>query len=295
MTGVVCVADVGARLGECPLWSPTEQVLYWVDIEGHKVHRHDPSNGTDEFRDIGGRPGCLALGADPGRLLVATEHELVWLDWATGRTTPFVTLEDPALGNRMNDGRCDPAGRLVVGTMWPDTSAGRTTGSLYQVESDGSFSTILRDVGVPNGIAFDPGRNRTYFADSPTETVWVWDHDVDTGHRHNRRVFLDYSTLPGKPDGACVDADGCYWSASVHGSAVIRVTPDGAVDRRIELPVERPSMPAFGGPDLATLYITSIGGDAAPPSAGSTGITPGSLLAVDPGVRGLPEPRFAGD
>ena len=293
MTDVECVADVGALLGECPLWSPTEQVLYWIDIDGHAVHRHDPSTGTGEVRDIGRRPGCLALGSDPGRLLVAAEHELVWLDWATGQTTPFAALEDPALGNRLNDGRCDPSGRLVVGTMWPDTSAGRTTGSLYQVEGDGSFTTIRRNVGVPNGIAFDAARRRTYFADSPTETVWVWDYDVDTGERRNPRVFLDYSALPGKPDGACVDADGCYWSASVHGWSVIRVTPDGAVDRRIELPVERPSMPAFGGTDLSTLYVTSIGGATSSSGPGG-GVTPGSLLALDPGVRGIAEPRFAG-
>ena len=291
MTGIECVADVGARLGECPLWSPTEQVLYWVDIHGNTVHRHDPSSGTDESRDIGQRPGCLALTAEPGRLLVATENELVWLEWSTGETTPFVTLEDPSTGNRLNDGRCDPAGRLVVGTMWPETGDGRRTGNLYRVEGDGSSTTLRTGIGVPNGIAFDPERGRTYFADSFSATVWVWDYDADTGARHDQRVFLDYSTLPGAPDGACLDADGCYWSASVHGWAVIRVTPDGDVDRRIELPLEKPSMPAFGGPDLSTLYVTTIGDDSEP---GRDGFVPGSLLAVDPGVHGVPEPHFAG-
>ena len=293
MTDVYAVADA-AELGECPLWSPLEQCLYWIDIDGRAVHRLDPSTGIDEQRDTPGRPGSLALGKEAGRLLLAAENELVWFDWATGQITPFIELEDPSTGNRLNDGRCDPAGRFVVGTMWPDTSERRASGSLYCVEGDGSATVLRTEVIVPNGIAFDPERERTFFADSPRQTVWVWDYDVETGARTNGRVFLDYTDLPGSPDGACVDADGCYWSASVHGWSVIRVTPDGRVDRRIDLPVEKPTMPAFGGPDLSTLYITSIGSRADdPPAAGRNGFVPGSLLAIDAGVQGVAEPIFA--
>ncbi len=294
MTDVDAVADA-AQLGECPLWSPLEQCLYWVDIDGHAVHRLDPSTGIDEQRETRGRPGSLALTSEAGRLLLATEHELVWFEWGTGAVTPFVELEDPSTGNRLNDGRCDPAGRFVVGTMWPDTRARRSSGSLYCVEGDGAATVLRTDVIVPNGIAFDPERERTYFADSPRQTVWVWDYDVETGERSNARVFLDYTDLPGSPDGACIDADGCYWSASVHGSAVIRVTPDGRVDRRIELPVVKPSMPAFGGADLSTLYVTSIGSEPGEPSVpGRDGFDQGSLLAIDAGVQGVAEPIFAG-
>lgn len=271
------VTGGGILLGECPVWSTQEHVLYWVDIDGHAVHRFDPSTGIDEARPIGARPGACALTAEPGRLLVATEHRLVWLDWASGAVDPWVELEAPSTGNRANDGRIDPAGHLVVGTMWPDTSADRATGSLYRVGPDGVVHTLDTDLGVPNGLAFDTDRRRVYFADTPTRTVMVAEYDPDTGERHDIRPFLDYHPLPGKPDGACVDADGCYWSASVRGGAVIRVTPDGTLDRRIELPVENPTMPAFGGPDLATLYVTSIGDD---------------LLALDVGVEGRPEPSF---
>ena len=155
---------------------------------------------------------------------------------------------------------------------------------------------LLTDLGVPNGLAFDADRGRMYFTDTPTQTVLVADYDADTGARTNVRPFLDYNPLPGKPDGACLDADGCYWSASIYAWSVIRVTPEGVIDRRVELPVEKPTMPAFGGPDLATLYVTSIGAAGSKPSAeGRDGFTPGDLMAVDVGVRGRPEPVFSSD
>ena len=283
----------GIELGECPLWSELEQVLYWIDIDGHAVHRYDPSTGTDEARPIGARPGCCALTDEVGRLLVATEHQLIWLDWGTGETEPWLALEDPSSGNRCNDGRVDPLGRLVVGTMWPDTREGKSSGSLYRIDGDGTVETLTTNLGVPNGLAFDADRNLMYFADTPTLTVLVADYDPDTGERHNVRPFLDYNQLPGKPDGACLDADGCYWSASIYAWSVIRVTPDGRIDRRVELPVEKPTMPAFGGADLSTLYVTSIGsGESRTSADGATHFMPGDLLAVDLGIQGRPEPSF---
>ena len=294
MTGwpaIEVAVDTGAALGECPVWSPAEQVLYWVDIDGRRVHRHDPVTGLDEHRDVEGRPGSIALTADPGRLLVAVEHEVVELDWPSRTVTPFAVLEDPARGNRANDGGVDPAGRFVVGTMWPDTGAGRTTGGLYRVTGDGRVETLERDLGVPNGLAFDADRGRMYTADTPTRTVLVADYDPDTGHRGTPRVFFDYGDLPGKPDGACLDADGCYWSACVRGGALIRIDPDGRLDRRIELPVGAPTMPAFGGPDLTRLYVTSI--DDRDRNPATAGVTPGSVLVLEPGVSGRPEPVFA--
>jgi sugar lactone lactonase YvrE len=283
----------GILLGECPLWSELDRALYWIDIDGHAVHRLDPTTGIDDARPIGARPGSLALTQTPGQLLVATEHRLVWLDWNTGEIEPWFDLEDPSTGNRCNDGRVDPSGRMVVGTMWPDTGANKSTGSLYRIDPDGSTTTLLRDIGVPNGLAFDAERGLMYFADTPTQTVLVADYDLDTGERRNVRPFLDYGPLPGKPDGACLDADGCYWSASVHGWSVIRVTPAGEIDRRIELPIEKPSMPAFGGSDLSTLYVTTIGAAGSKPSAEALdGFTAGDLLAIDAVGQGRPEPLF---
>ena len=132
-----------------------------------------------------------------------------------------------------------------------------------------------------------------YWADTRRCMVWAFDYDVSTGRRSHQRPFLDFDLLPGLPDGACVDADGCYWVACVYGWAVLRATPDGVVDRIIELPVEKPSMPAFGGVGLDTLYVTSISSGGSAPAAPDQPLA-GALLAIDVGVIGLTEPRFAG-
>jgi sugar lactone lactonase YvrE len=288
---VECVVPAGALLGECPLWSDLEDRLYWIDIEGEAIHRYDPASGIDERRPVPGRPGSIALTATPGRLLLAIRHELAFFEWERGTLERWIPLEPEGTGNRLNDGRCDPAGRFWVGSMFDPASARRSTGMLHRIEPDGDVTTVRSGIGVSNGLAFSPDGSTMYFADTHRETVWAYDYDAATGEAVNERVFLDFGDLPGRPDGACVDRDGCYWIACVYGWAVIRVTPDGAVDRRIDLPVEKPTMPAFGGPEFATLYITSIGAGGSGPSAPGQPDA-GGLLAVETGVRGLPEPRF---
>lgn len=281
-------------LGECPLWSGAEQVLYWLDIDGQLIHRFDPANNLDETRSMPARPGSIALTAEPGQLLMAIEHRLCWFEWNTGELTPFVALGEES-PDRLNDGRTDPVGRFVVGSLQADPSQ-RPHQLVHQVSSVGETNTLFGDFMVSNGIAFDATRNRMYFADTPTETVMVYDYDAATGTCENGRLFIDYADIPGKPDGACVDSEGCYWSASVYGWAVTRFTPDGEVERRIELPLEKPSMPAFGGPNLDTLYLTTIGSGGAVPSApGKDGFVPGSLLAIElDDCSGVLDPVFAG-
>jgi sugar lactone lactonase YvrE len=290
---VECAVPAGALLGECPLWSELEMRLYWVDIEGQSIHRYDPATGVDEQRSVSGRPGSIALTAEAGRLLVAIENGLAFFDWEGGSCSRWITLEPEGTENRLNDGRCDPAGRFWVGSMFDPAAARRFTGMLYRVEPDGAAATVRSGIGVPNGLAFSPDGSTMYFADTHRETVWAYDYDVATGEAVNERVFLDFGGLPGRPDGACVDQDGCYWIACVYGWAVIRVTPAGAIDRRIDLPVEKPTMPAFGGPAMATLFVTSIGDGGSRPSARRQRDA-GGLFAIETGTRGLVEPRFGG-
>jgi len=282
---VDCVLDAGAALGECPTWSGEEAVLYWVDIEGMAVNRFDPATGTNVTRTVPGKVGAIAIRGE-GELLAAVGTELGMLDFATGDYEPWKQVEPGDTGNRLNDGRCDPAGRFWVGSMYDPTSARIRSGHLHRADPSGDQLTLLDDVGVANGLAFSPDGTTMYFADTFDRTVWAFDYDVATGTPSNRRIFLEMGDLPGKPDGACVDEEGGYWLACVRGGAVIRVLPSGEVERRIELPVSAPTMPAFGGPDLDVLYITSIGAEDEPLS--------GSLLAIHPGVRGLPEPWFGG-
>jgi len=221
------------------------------------------------------------------------EGGLGFLDWDDGTWTDWVRLEAEGRGNRLNDGRTDPAGRFWVGTMFDPAADNQATGSLYRVQPDGTTSVMRTGIGVPNGLAFSPNGRTMYWADTHRDTVWAYDYDAATGEASNERVFLDFATLPGRPDGACVDAEGGYWIACVYGSAVLRVTPDGVVDRQIAVPTLKPTMPAFGGPTLSTLFVTSIGGggshaaDADDPEAGG-------LFAIDLDVRGLADPMFAG-
>lgn len=292
-SAVRCVLPAEAKLGECPVWDDRLGRLLWVDIDGKRVHRFDPSTGIDDDLALPGRPGSIAMTADPARMLVAMEYELLWLDWDGAAITPWLQLEEPREGVRLNDGRCDPAGRFWVGSMNVRTAERRFEGMLHRIEPDGTATTLRSQIGVTNGLAFAPDGRTMYFADTLHETVWAYDYDPDSGAPSNERVFVDFSELPGRPDGGCVDETGCYWIACIYGWAVARITPQGAVDRIIELPVELPTMPAFGGPGLETLFVTSIG-----PRDGRTlnpgQQDPGGLFAVEPGVRGIPEPVFGG-
>ncbi len=281
----------GARLGECPLWDPRRAVLHWVDINGRAVHTFDPAAGDDRQVDLDTRPGSIALTDRPEMLLVAAEHALWMLDVEHGTIEPWIDLEPAGTANRLNDGRLDPAGRFWVGSMHADVAGRHRTGSLHRVEPDGTHEAVRSNVGVSNTLAFSPDGSRMYWSDTFDDLVWVHDFDARTGRATAPRPFVDFTSLPGHPDGACVDEDGALWVAAVHGGAVIRVAPDGQVDRILPVPVSAPTMPAFGGSDLATMYLTSIG-SAESASAQGTKDIDGALLALDAGVAGLPEPVF---
>jgi sugar lactone lactonase YvrE len=220
------------------------------------------------------------------------EHQVGWYDWATASWNAWQDLEPPRTGNRLNDGRCDPAGRFWVGSMFERTAVERFTGLLHRLDASGTSSIVRSGLGVSNGLAFSPDGTVMYHADTFRKTVWMFDYDPSSGKRSNERVFTDYLGLPGRPDGACVDADGCYWTACVGGGAVARISPNGDVDRVVELPVAYPTMPAFGGPGLSTLFITSLRRNARTPGDSEHD---GHLFALDVGVSGIPEPRFQGE
>jgi sugar lactone lactonase YvrE len=190
-------------------------------------------------------------------------------------------------GMRFNDGRCDRQGRWRAGTMLMDMGANRAVGRVYALTGS-ALEQLAGDMLVPNGMAFSPDGRTMYLSDSHPlqQKVWAFDYDTATGLPSRRRLFADMTTLPGRPDGAAVDADGCYWVCGNDAGLIHRFTPDGRLDRSLPVPVKKPAMCAFGGAGLDTLYVTSIrpGGDLADqPLAGG-------VFALHPGVRGLPEP-----
>jgi sugar lactone lactonase YvrE len=230
-----------------------------------------------------------------GGVLMALERGLYGFDPASGALEHLHDPEPDKPDNRCNDGTTDPRGRLMIGTMRKQELGMRREGTLYRFDPDHSCRVIERDIWVPNGLAFSPDGRTMYFSDSYVEvrTIWAYDYDLDTGTPSNKRVFVDTHGMPGRPDGGAMDADGCYWMSGVSGWQLVRFTPAGKVDRIIDMPVERPSKIAFGGPRLDTMYVTSI----------RAGLTPGSeprqpnagcLFAIAAGVTGIEVAPFAG-
>lgn len=290
------IVDARCGTGESPVWSVAEQALYWVDIPGRALHRWSSTEdhttwATQEM------PACIALRADaPGQWIAGMESGTfsLWLqEGGAAEATRLSSVEHAMPGMRFNDGRCDRQGRFWAGTMLLDMAAGKHVGRVYRQDSASTAPSLqLDDFIVPNGMAFSPDGRTMYISDShpSVQTVWAFDYDIDTGTPSKRRVFLDMNPLPGRPDGAAMDVDGCYWICGNDAGLVHRITPDGRVDRSLAVPVKKPAMCAFGGANLDTLFVTSIrpGGDLSDqPLAGGT-------FALRPGVQGIEEPMFAG-
>lgn len=286
---VECVLRADALLGEGPVWSVREQVLYWVDIRAPALHRLDPATGLDQAWPMPEAIGCLALAADGG-MLVALASGLARFDPAIGALERVAPIEADIPTSRLNDGRCDRQGRFWVGSM--DRSAPDRRGALYRYDPDGSLHRMLDAIEVPNSLSFSPDGGTMYFADSPTLCVQAFALDRATGALGDSRLFAACEP-PGVPDGAAIDADGCLWVAHFDGARLTRFSPEGRIDRIIEMPVDRPTACCFGGADLATLFVTSARINLDAPALARTPLA-GSVFALRPGVAGLPEPLFAG-
>ena len=293
MNDVELLVDSGTLLGECPVWDVKENVLYWIDIDGHKINCYDPSSCNNETRKLPFKAGSLAIRKQGG-LLLAMSNGFYNYDFKNEILESRECDPEPERkDNRLNDGRCDPGGRFWVGSMNDlRRIKGQYEGNLYCYHPDGECVSQNLPVGVANGLAFSTDERYMFFADTMRETVWRFDYDKDQGEIWNQQVFLNLKNLSGKPDGACVDADGCYWLAHIYGGKVARYTPKGKLDREIQLPFAKPSMCAFGGSKLDTLYITSIS-NKDDKSNGENKYS-GGLFAVNPGVSGIPEPNFLG-
>jgi len=287
------LVDARNATGECPVWHVAEQALYWVDIPAQRLHRWSPGGALDSWS----APEMLACIAvrESGGWLAGLESGLFALQTqATGQLTGarLVTLDHAQPAMRCNDGRCDRQGRFLVGTMVQDMAQGAAAGRLYSHTAGEGARLLLDDLIVPNGLALSPDSRTLYLSDShpSRQLIWAFDYDPETGTPSNRRLFVDMNAHPGRPDGAAVDVDGCYWICGNDAGLIHRFTPDGRLDRSLAVPVKKPAMCAFGGRNLDTLFVTSIrpGGDL------SDQPLAGGLFALDPGVQGLPEPAFAG-
>ena len=293
MLEIECAVPSQSRLGEGAVWDVQDQALWWVDIKAGLIHCYTPHDGTNAAFDFGQPVGCLAR-RDSGGLIVAAESGFYLFDPETGAREALVDPEVHLIGNRFNDGGTDPSGRFWAGTMRDDGSPPERRGRFYRYNDDRTATPFFGPFFTTNGLTFSPDGRIMYVADTNRDvrTIWAYDYDLDTGTPSGGRVFFDSREVAGRPDGATVDADGCYWMAGVGGWQIVRITPRGKVDRIIDMPVEKPTKTMFGGPNLDILYVTSIGDgvgeDDRQPRAGS-------LFAITGlGVTGLPQTRYAG-
>ncbi len=283
------IGDAIDILGEGPVWCPQTQALWWVDIKAPAVRRWDSATDAVRSWTMPEDAGSLALRVGGG-VLVALKSGFCFLDPDTGSVTPAAPPHGEEAMMRFNDGRCDRQGRFWAGTM--DDVDCSFRGRLYRLDPSGDVRAVLEGIAIPNGLCWSPDGRTMYFTDSPTRTILAFAYDPTTGMPGERRVFATIDE-PGIPDGAITDAEGYLWSAEFGNGRITRYAPDGRVDRRLVVPVSQPTCCAFGGADLTTLFVTcarvGLSEDvlARQPLAGA-------VLAYESGVRGLPEPRYAG-
>ena len=292
---IVCVTSDPCDLGKSLYWDVPARRLRWIDAWKAEVHDFDPLTGDTQVVDyasaLDGRPIGSVAGHAGGGLVAGVRGGFYRLDPARATAALIAAVEhDRPAGNRLNDGKCDRAGRFWCASVNIDHQS--ATGALWCLEQ-GRAPVMAQDgLIVGNGIAWSPDDRSMYLADTMAGTVWRYDFDLATGAIENRQVFISTAHIRGAVDGATVDADGCYWAALFRGSAVAQFDPEGKLMRHVRLPVANPTICAFGGPDLDVLYVASASRflDAARLKAQPLA---GRVFAIHGlGCRGLAEPRF---
>jgi sugar lactone lactonase YvrE len=286
-TPFTCVCDAKASLGECPVWSVNEQILYWIDIHAPALHRFDPASGDDIAMPMPESIGCFALRARGGFVIALRGG--IWLADPSGALVRKIAAApyDPA-HHRFNDGRCDRQGRFFAGSMNEKRDA--STAALYRLDGDGSLIEVLADMTISNGLAWSPDSRTMYHADTQTHAIRAYDYDAGNGTPRNPRVFAAWSGETDRPDGGAVDSEGDYWTAFFRGGKVLKLSPRGQVLAEYATPAMCPTMCAFGGPDLATLYVTTARNMRDPDELARLPQS-GGVFAMRVEVPGLPEPR----
>jgi sugar lactone lactonase len=247
--------DSRCELGEGPFWHPLLDRLFWFDILNQTLLSADENGHLVDrfaFKDVVSAAGVI----DRDHLVIAQAGMLLRFQLSTDMSVPLIPIEADKPGNRTNDGRVNGAGGLWIGTMSRHGGQHPGAGAVYQYR-EGTLTTVLENITIPNSICFSPDGRTAYFADTMTDTIRKVPLDPATGLPDGEWTDFASTAGRGSPDGAVVDSEGYLWSARWGGSCVVRHAPDGSIDRIVELPVSRVTCPAFGGKDLRTLFVTS--------------------------------------
>lgn len=249
------VIDAKAALGEGPCWDDVNKVLYWVDIHGQNLHRYDPATDDNTTYHIGLYIGA-AVPSQSGGVVLALQHGFYKFYPESEELKAIVDPESHLPNNRFNDGKCDKAGRFWAGTMHVDGKDKQ--GALYCLDTDYEVRTMIKDVGISNGLAWSLDHRTMYYIDTPTRQVSAFDYDEETGTIANRRAVIHFDDDRGSPDGMCIDEEGMLWIAEWGGYQVGRWNPDtGELLEVIPIPAAQVTSCAFGGENLDHLYITT--------------------------------------
>ena len=290
--GVRCVIDAKNTVGESPVWSAAEQSLYWADILAPAVYRWHPVSGERREWPLLHAVGSIGL-REAGGLVLALRSGFHLFDLDSGALTPVGHPEPHMTTNRLNDGKVSPDGAFWAGTM-DDRPEKEAVGALYRLGSDRRITRMADGVKVSNGLAWSPDGATLYHSDSRGGAIWQYAHDMATGAIGPRRPFVSMRPEWGRPDGGAVDAEGCYWGCGIGAGRVNRFSPAGELIEWIELPVTHPTMPCFGGPDLKTLYVTSLRENFTPEQIDATPLAGGVFEIGGLGVAGTPVAAYRG-
>ncbi len=282
---VKSILDTQCQLGEGAIWNSKTGELYFIDIEGKKLFTFKESTKKLSIFDVGERIGTVVPTHDPNKVIIPLQNGIFEFDLKSKEKTLLSNPEEKRTKNRMNDGKCDPIGRLWVGSMHLDQTEGDA--SLYKIERDGTFETMIKKVTISNGIAWSLDESKMYYIDTPTGQVQAFDYDRTSGKIINGKPIITIPKTMGYPDGMTIDSEGMLWVALWNGNAVTRWNPNtGELISKIEVPAHNVSSCAFGGENLETLYITSARLDMTDEELKKWPQS-GNVFKVKPGVAGV--------
>jgi sugar lactone lactonase YvrE len=301
---IECVLECGNHLGEGPVWDVEEGRLYWVDGTARRVgkpslFRYDPRDGKVETWSLDRDVGAMALRSGRDRAVLALDDGFYTFDFSTGALDLIALVDAEQPRTRLNDGKCDRRGRFFAGGM--DDKEELKVCGLWRLDPDLSVTKVDGGIICSNGPCWSPDDKTFYFADTFQEEIWAYDYDIETGTPSARRLFASTSADDGVADGSTVDAEGCLWNAQLISGDLVRYAPDGTVERRITMPVKNITSVNFGGPNLDEIYVTSMARVKHPAVHDLFAVeakpqfAAGHLFRIRGlGIRGVPEPRFAG-
>jgi sugar lactone lactonase YvrE len=285
---------IRCELGESPVYDDREHAILFEDTVNQMIHSVDLSGGAVKRWSFDSEVCSFGL-TESGKLVVALRHMVGLFDRQSGAFRQLAAIEDSNPDTRLNDGKVGPDGAFWVGSMdnrGKPAAEGKPLGSLYRVDGGGNVTKKVDGLFTSNGLAWSGDGRIMFHADSRGRWIDRWAFDPATGDISDRtRIVAGIGEEDGRPDGGATDVEGCYWSAGVSAARLNRYDVDGGLVASHKVPVAAPTMPCFGGPDMKTLFLTSLRHGRNPDMLEKYPLT-GVLLVGESPVAGVPVTRF---